>query len=140
MVRQFKEEDKDQVMEIWLISNLQCHDFIPPKYWRSNYNEVSRILNLATVYVYEEKGEILGFLGAMEDFVVGLFVKEKARGKGIGKDLLNAEKERQESLSLAAYEKNPRAIRFYMREGFKVQSERVDESTGEKEMLLSWKK
>ncbi len=138
MIRKFEEKDKEQVMEIWLISNLQCHDFIPARYWRSNFTEVSRVMNLATVYVFEEQEKIAGFIGVMEDFVLGLFVKENSRGKGIGTALLNYMKSRHGSLSLAAYEKNSRAVRFYMKQGFKVQSERVDESTGERELLLAW--
>ena len=138
MIRKFETKDLDEVMEIWLISNLQTHDFVPKSYWRKNYTEVSRIMQLATVFVWEEDGRVQGFIGAMEGFVAGLFVKEEKRGKGIGKALLDKMKEVEKSLSLAVYEKNVRAVRFYMREGFKVQSERVEESTKEREFLLSY--
>ena len=138
MIREFETKDLDEVMEIWLISNLQTHDFVPKSYWRKNYTEVSRIMQLATVFVWEEDGHVQGFIGAMEGFVAGLFVKEEKRGSGIGKALLDKMKEVEKSLSLAVYEKNVRAVRFYMREGFKVQSERVEESTKEREFLLSY--
>lgn len=139
-IRAFETKDLEEVMEIWLICNLQAHDFISKKYWQNNFGEVQRVLQLATVYVWEENGKILGFIGALEGFVAGLFVAESAQGKGIGTALLNKMKETFDSLSLGVYEKNVKAVRFYMKEGFKVQSERTEESTGEKEFLLAWEK
>lgn len=140
MIRKFEPKDIDEVMEIWLISNLQAHDFIPKKYWKDNFTEVRRVIQLATVFVWEEEGRIQGFIGALEGFVAGLFIREDARSRGIGKALLDSMKKTSDSLSLSAYEKNVRAVRFYMREGFKVQTERVEESTGEREFLLLWEK
>ena len=139
MIRAYEANDHEEVMEIWLFSNLQVHNFIPAKYWKDNFTEVSRIMEIASVYVWEEAGHILGFVGSMELMVMGLFVDEKARGRGIGKALLDYLKTKQEELTLAAYEKNPRAVHFYMRDGFKVQSEQVDSGTNEKEILLVWK-
>lgn len=140
MIREFEPKDLDEVMEIWLISNLQVHDFISKKYWRNNFTEVQRVIQLATVFVWEEEGKILGFIGALEGFIAGVFVTEAARSRGIGKALLDKMKDTFDSLSLAVYEKNVRAVRFYMREGMKVQSERTEESTGEKELLFAWEK
>ena len=140
MIREFEPKDLDEVMEIWLISNLQVHDFISKKYWRNNFTEVQRVMQLATVFVWEEEGKILGFIGALEGFIAGVFVAEAARSRGIGKALLDKMKDTFDSLSLAVYEKNVRAVRFYMREGMKVQSERTEESTGEKELLFAWEK
>lgn len=138
VIRAYTHADHEAVMEIWLMSNLQVHSFISAKYFKNNFSEVSRVIELASVYVWEEEGHILGFIGAMETMVMGLFVKEEARGRGIGKTLLEQLKKEQEELSLSAYVKNPRAVHFYMREKFRVQSERVDEATGEKEILLLW--
>ena len=61
MVREFRKGDLDEVMEIWLISNLQAHDFISKKYWNKNFTEIQRVLQLADVYVWEEDGKIQGF-------------------------------------------------------------------------------
>ena len=83
---------------------------------------------------------IQGFGGSMQGFLIGIFLREEYRGKGIGKALLARMRRGEESMSVAVYQKNIRGVRFYMREGFKVQSERTEESTGEKEFLLEWKK
>ena len=33
MIRKMKSTDLDKVMDIWLFSNIQAHDFIPEEYW-----------------------------------------------------------------------------------------------------------
>ena len=42
------------------------------------------------------------------------------------------------TLQMKVYQKNTRAIRFYLREGFEILSEGVDEATGEKEYVMIW--
>ena len=36
------------------------------------------------------------------------------------------------------YQKNVRAVRFYLRENFLIQAEEIDEDTGEKEYIMRW--
>jgi len=43
-------------------------------------------------------------------------------------------------LSLSVYQKNIRAVNFYQKEDFNIQSENVDENTGEKEYIMTWKR
>ena len=43
-------------------------------------------------------------------------------------------------MTLHVYQKNKRAISFYQREAFVIQSEGLDEDTGEKEFLMVWRK
>ena len=140
MIRKFESKDLEQVMEIWLISNMQVHDYIEKKYWQKNYNEIKRVIPLSTVYVWEEKGEILAFISAMQGYIVAQFSVEKARRHFYGKILLDYLKMGEEKLSVSVYEKNVGAVKFYMREKFHVESERLEETTGQKEILLTWKK
>ena len=44
MIRKMKSTDLDKVMDIWLFSNIQAHDFIPEEYWRSNWQQVRSML------------------------------------------------------------------------------------------------
>ena len=46
----------------------------------------------------------------------------------------------KEEMHLSAYQKNYKAISFYQREDFVIQSESIDNDTNEKELLMSWKK
>ena len=58
--------------------------------------------------------------------------------QGIGKKLLDHAKQLHPLLKLHVYQKNGRAVRFYLREGFTCAEEHVDSATGESELLLTW--
>ncbi len=140
MVRAFRSEDLDQTADLWLAANLQAHDFISPEYWRRNRAVVKELLPQAEVYACEKNGEILGFAGVNGEYVEGIFVSEEARSQGIGKSLLDFLKTKKTGLRLNVYQKNVRAIRFYEREGFVIQSEGMDETTGEKDYVMVWQR
>ena len=53
MIKRFREEDIDNVMQIWLDANLQAHYFIPKCYWKGHYNMVRDMLPSSEVWVYE---------------------------------------------------------------------------------------
>ena len=142
MVRGFRTCDLPAVMQIWLETNMEAHRFIPKEYWMSQWKMVSESMLKAEVYVYEDEddadGRIGGFIGLMDDYVAGLFVKRSARSKGIGKQLLDHVKGIKSSLCLHAYQKNVGAIRFYRREAFQVRAEDMDSHTNEKEFFMTW--
>ena len=138
MIRKLKDTDIDKVAKIWLDTNIKAHDFIPSQYWQNNYNMVKEMFLLTEVYVYENAKEIHGFIGLHNEYIEGIFVSSKAQSQGIGKLLLNFIKDRKEKLRLSVYQKNTRAIHFYQREGFKIQCESLDKSTGDKEYVMIW--
>lgn len=137
-----EEKDIPDVLQIWLETNIRAHNFIEKEYWTGNYEMVKQILPEAEVYVYEDEknGQIAGFIGINNQYVEGLFVKESAQSRGIGKQLLDHAKSRKTELRLGVYQKNVRAVRFYLRENFLIQAEQMDEDTNEKEYIMGWGK
>lgn len=137
-----EEKDIPDVLQIWLETNIRAHNFIEKEYWTGNYEMVKQILPEAEVYVYEDEknGQIAGFIGMNNQYVEGLFVKESAQSRGIGKQLLDHAKSRKTELRLGVYQKNMRAVRFYLRENFLIQAEQVDEDTNETEYIMGWEK
>lgn len=138
MIRELKNKDLDMISQIWLETNISAHSFIPEDYWRSNFEVVKAMLPQAEVYVYEEVGEVKGFVGLNESHIEGIFVSGSFQSQGIGRKLLDYVKSKNKSLSLNVYEKNIRAVRFYEREAFKIVSDGTDEATGEKDYLMVW--
>ena len=88
----------------------------------------------------EENKEIKGFIGINKGHIEGIFVEEKYRNQGIGKELLSYCKNKYDKLTLEVYKKNTKAINFYEREQFKPIKEDVDEANNEVEILMEWKK
>ena len=142
MIRPFQENDLFAVMQRWLDANIKAHSFNPQKYWTDNYAVVKDILPQAEIYVYEDDNtsQIGGFIGLTDNYIEGIFVREAIQSKGIGKQLLNYAKEIKSSLRLNVYQKNTRAITFYQREQFVICSEIIDDSTNEKEFIMTWSK
>ena len=142
MIRKMEETDISDVLQIWLETNIKAHSFIEKEYWTSNYEMVKQILPEAEVYVYEDEknGQIAGFIGINDQYVEGLFVKETVQSNGIGKRLMDYVKNRKIELCLGVYQKNMRAVRFYLRENFLIQAEEIDEDTDEKEYIMRWEK
>lgn len=140
MIRQMKETDLPEVMEIWQRANEEAHAFIPAAYWQENYDMVCELLPQAEVYVYEKNVHLSGFIGMNGEYVAGIFVRQPARSQGVGRQLIHYVKDRKERLILHVYEKNKRAIHFYEREGFVVVSWGMDGDTGETEYVMEWKK
>lgn len=138
MIRVMRKADIDRVADLRLEANLKAHDFIPARYWKSNFEFVKEMMLQAEVYVYEKDHEIQGFIGLNDEYIEGLFVSDKMRSHGIGKLLLNYMKNRKSELVLNVYQKNSRATSFYQREGFEIQGEGLDKATGEKEYMMKW--
>ena len=138
MIRKMKNIDINRVADIWLKTNLKAHYFIPEQYWKSNYELVKEMMSQAEVYVYEDDKMIQGFIGINDEYIEGIFVSDEMQSRGIGKMLLDYIKDKKDRLQLKVYQKNVRAMSFYQREGFTIQSESMDEFTGEKEYVMNW--
>lgn len=138
MIRKFRTDDLEQVMELWLATNISAHDFISAKYWHANYALVKEMLPQANIWVYEKNNEIWGFIGLQDTYIAGIFVADKAQDKGIGSELLAKAKQQKSQLSLAVYAKNERALNFYQRADFTVVNEQLDETIGQVEYLMKW--
>ena len=138
MIRELRKVDINKVAEIWLDTNIKTHYFISAQYWKSNFELVKELLLQATVYVYEDKQEIQGFIGLSNEYIEGIFVSAEMQSQGIGKILLNYVKGKRNKLILNVYQKNTRAISFYHREGFEIQYSGLDEATGEKDYVMAW--
>ena len=138
MIRKLQKVDINRVADIWLKTNLKAHFFIPEQYWISNYEFVKEMLPQAEVYVYEDDKMIQGFIGVSDEYIEGIFVSDEMQSCGIGKMLLDYIKDKKDRLQLKVYQKNVRAMSFYQREGFTIQSEEMDEFTGEKEYVMNW--
>ena len=138
MIRKMQNIDINRVADIWLKTNLKAHYFIPEQYWTSNYELVKEMLLQAEVYMYEDNKMIQGFVGLSNEYIEGIFVSDEMQSRGIGKMLLDYIKDKKDKLQLKVYQKNVRAMSFYQREGFTIQSEEMDEFTGEKEYVMNW--
>ena len=139
MIRAAKEEDLARIADIWLDANLKAHNFISSQYWKDQFEPVKALLVQAELYVYEDENGVEGFIGLNEDYIAGIFVWDGAQSRGIGKQLMDFVKGIKKQLRLSVYQRNERAVRFYLRERFLIQRKCRDEHTGEAEYEMVWR-
>lgn len=137
MIRESQFEDLEIIMDIWLSSNLEVHSFVPSKFWKSNFDDVKEAISEGVI-VYEEDGEIRGFIGVQDGYVAGLFVKKAYRRLGIGKKLLDYAKSHNDRLELDVFVANDSAVKFYCREGFKVTENKTSDPVNCEEYHMEW--
>lgn len=128
MIRKITKMDIDEVIKIWLLTNISAHDFIKREYWENNQEYVKEALKNSEVYVYDLDDEILGFIGLEDNYIQGIFVRKDKQSMGIGKELLNYAKNIKKKLELKVYKKNERAVKFYINEGFNIVHDNIDEN------------
>ncbi len=132
MVKEFDLCKLNEVMQIWLYTNIDAHSFIPKDYWTGNYDLVKKILPCSEILVCEEEA-IYGFIGITDkSYIAGLYVLKEFQRRGYGAELLEECKKRYSILTLDVYAKNTQAINFYKKHGFKLTD--VKDNTDTKEV------
>lgn len=138
-IREYKDEDYLSVSSIWLDTNIKAHYFIDKNYWIENQDVFKEGIEGAKLFVFDDN-DIKGFIGLLNNYIAGIFVMDKYQGRGIGKFLLNHAKKEYDELSLDVYEKNKRAVKFYLENGFKINKKYIEEETNEKSFRMTWKR
>lgn len=127
-------------MEIWLKSNIEAHNFVDKNYWINNFDLVKSMIKESEIYIYEENNKILGFIGLSENYIAGIFIDKEFRNKGIGKNLLDYAKDKKDKLYLNVFEKNNKAMNFYIKNQFIISEKNFDDENNEYEYKLIWNK
>lgn len=141
MIKNLSMNKLEEVMRIWLETNIDAHDFIDKKYWIQNYDLVKELLKEADVYIFEENNIIKGFVGIVENnYIGGIFVKKNYQREGIGKNLIDFCKNKYSYLTLHVFKKNHKAINFYNKNDFMILDELINEDTKESEYLMTFRK
>ncbi len=132
--------DIDDVMNIWLKSNIYVHNFINQKYWYDNFGFVKKCILNSEVYIYYEDNIVKSFVGVDCGYIAGIFTDDIFRGKGIGTELIKYLKNIYDTLELNVYEKNQKALNFYIKNDFYIKEKSFDKNTNEYEYKMEWKR
>ena len=95
---------------------------------------------MSETYVASVGKNVYGFISLIDDYLAALFVLPEIQNSGIGSSLLDYAKKNRDILRLKVYAKNSKSIGFYKAYGFTIESEAVDEETGENEYIMEWHK
>jgi putative acetyltransferase len=131
VIRPYKNQDEEAVIEVWYLASLIAHDFVPASFWETEKQDIrDKYLPMAQTWVYEENDKVIGFMSLLENHIGGLFVHPDYQGQGIGSQLIDHAKRLHPVLSLDVFKQNTKSRRFYEKCGFKVTAENIHEATG----------
>ena len=139
MIRPFEPQDMDAVLDIWLRCSISAHSFIDRAYWEKQLDAMrGHYLPSARTFVHQDDatGRITGFVSLTGNFVAALFVDPDRQSEGIGRNLLERAGSLHESLRLSVYAENLKAVRFYLRQGFRITGQQNDPDTGHEELSM----
>lgn len=111
--------DAPALTAIWRESVLATHDFLS----REDFNEIETLvgeqyLPNVEVWVIEDDGKPVGFMGMTESNIDSLFISPDQRGKGIGKHMIAHVKALVGTLTVDVNEQNVQGAGFYRHMGF----------------------
>lgn len=86
--------------------------------------------------VRDSEDRILGFSGAAEGNLEMLFINPDYAGKGIGKALLHYSIAKLKVTKVETNEQNPKATRFYLKNGFEIVGRSEVDGTGKPYPIL----
>ena len=117
-------EDYPELLDVWENSVRATHDFITEDdiaFFKPIIIEQA-FPHVTLKCIKDEHKAILGFIGVHECKIEMLFILDAARGKGVGKALLNYAVDQLAANKVDVNEQNPLAVGFYQHMGFKVAS------------------
>ena len=124
MIENVTSRDFAELLVVWEDSVRATHDFITDA-------DIAEFKPMIMAHAFPAvtlrciKGDnqkILGFIGVAENKIEMLFMLNKCRGQGIGKQLLNFAINELEATKVDVNEQNPLAVEFYKYMGFDITS------------------
>ena len=128
MIRAYRDQDQDVVLDIYLDASITGQDFLPPDFWEEDVPEIrDELMPLAEISVVEIDGEIVAFLSMVDNLIGGLFTRPGQQGRGHATALIEHVQQERNSLQVEVFVANTAAVAFYRNRGF-VEVERTIES------------
>ena len=140
MIRKYAEADCETIIEVWSAASLVATPFLTKDFLAEERENIRTIwLSKAETWVFEDKGNVVGFISLIGNEVGAIFVQPDNQGRGIGRALMDYAASLRDDLFLDVFEENDVGRRFYDRFGFKFQHKHVHEQSGHMQIRLYYK-
>ncbi|MBC9934492.1 acetyltransferase [Chitinophaga qingshengii] len=130
--------DYPEMVRIWESAVTATHDFLT----QEDFDHIKGLLadaffpQVDTYLLLNEAGKPLAFLGVQADMLEMLFVDNDARGKGVGRNLVNYAIASLKIRKVDVNEQNSQAVGFYEKMGFSVISRSEKDGMGKPYPIL----
>ena len=139
MIRNIEISDYLRLMDIWEDSVLNTHDFLKMEDFLFYKKMLPIYFPHVDLYGYERDGVLIGFMGVAGDNLEMLFIENKHRGTGVGKELVLYAIENLYIRKVDVNEQNSQAIGFYKYLGFNVYGKSEMDAEGREYPILHMK-
>ena len=141
MIRKYKPEDIEAVLDVWYKSSSLAHPFMTEEFKTKEKDNIRNIYIPSTeTWVYEKGKTVVGFIGMLDNEVGAIFVDPQFHGLGIGYALMNHVSELFEELEVEVFKTNTIGRNFYNKYGFEFIKEHLHKETGQQLLRLKYKK
>ena len=121
MIRKHKEQDLEQIINVWYQSSTLAHPFLSSAFVEKVKSDMTNMyIPDSETWVYEIDNLIVGFISMVGDEIGGLFVLPNNQSKGIGKALVGFIKKEHAHLEVEVFDKNISGKAFYKKYGFEL--------------------
>ena len=122
-IRDYEDSDKQRLLEIYDTAIPLAHDFLD----KSIRDQERRICEEffdrddSQTFVLEIDGEVVGFSTIKnETKMASFFIDPQFQRKRLGTELMKSIQKNKQTIELAVYERNRKALSFYRKNGFEV--------------------
>jgi len=138
MIREYRPEDRDELMQVWEEATALAHPFLDAEFVATVRHDIANVyLPITENWVWESENRVVGFISLIENEIGGLFVSPAHHRQGIGHALLVQARKNHETLEVEVFKANPIGRAFYEKSGFELSEESIHEATGEKVLRLT---
>lgn len=138
MIRQFKESDTESIIDVWFRASQLATPFLSGEFLTEERQNIRDLwLPSAETWVYEDEGQVTGFLSLIGNEVGAIFVHPECQGKGVGRKLMDHAVSLRGGLFLDVFRDNQTGRRFYERYGFKFEREHMHEQSGHVQVRMT---
>lgn len=73
MIREYRQSDIDQIIDVWLSASIAAHDFIEPAFWAEPLGDMrSLYIPASETFVFDDEGKIAGFYSLTDNTLAAL--------------------------------------------------------------------
>jgi putative acetyltransferase len=134
--------DVEHAATIYRAARIKCLPFLPDLHSQQEDLEFfqTRIFDRHNVIMAELDGQIAGYSASHEGWLDHLYVFPDFHGAGVGTALLDDAKAHCNQLRLWVFQKNERAIRFYVKHSFRLlrEADGSGNPEGEPDAVYVW--
>ena len=140
MIRNYRKEDEDIVMDIWYKSSSLAHPFLENSFVEKVKSDMrEKYLPNSETWVYEEKNSVVGFIAMIDNEIGGLFILPEYHSRGIGTKLVDYVLRDNDELEVEVFERNLIGRAFYDKYGFVMLKKLHHKETGNEILRLIFK-